>query len=93
MTAAPAMEFRDFEATALELANILRALGNERRLMILCKLAEAGEMTVGALVGPSASASRRCRSIWRRCATTTSWPFAAKARRFGTASPIHASSN
>jgi len=51
MTAAPAMEFRDFEATALELANILRALGNERRLMILCKLAEAGEMTVGALVG------------------------------------------
>jgi ArsR family transcriptional regulator len=50
MTTALAMEFRDFEANALEVANVLRALGNERRLMILCKLAEAGEMTVGALV-------------------------------------------
>ena len=50
MTATLAMEFRDFEANALEVANVLRALGNERRLMILCKLAEAGEMTVGALV-------------------------------------------
>ena len=50
MTATPAMEFRDFEANALEVANTLRALGNERRLMILCKLVEAGEMTVGALV-------------------------------------------
>ena len=51
MTAALAMEFRDFEANALEVANVLRTLGNERRLMILCKLVEAGEMTVGALVG------------------------------------------
>jgi len=50
MTAAPAREFRDFEASALEVADILRTLGNERRLMILCKLVEAGEMTVGALV-------------------------------------------
>ena len=50
MTATLAMEFRDFEANALEVANVLRTLGNERRLMILCKLAEAGEMTVGALV-------------------------------------------
>ena len=37
MTAALAMEFRDFEANALEVANVLRTLGNERRLMILCK--------------------------------------------------------
>jgi DNA-binding transcriptional ArsR family regulator len=50
MTTALAMEFRDFEANALEVANVLRTLGNERRLMILCKLAAAGEMTVGALV-------------------------------------------
>ena len=50
MTLTPAMEFQDFEANALEVANTLRALGNERRLMILCKLVEAGEMTVGALV-------------------------------------------
>ncbi|OCK58070.1 metalloregulator ArsR/SmtB family transcription factor [Bradyrhizobium sp. LMTR 3] len=44
------MEIRDFEANAQAVANILRTLGNERRLMILCKLVEAGEMTVGALV-------------------------------------------
>lgn len=50
MTTLPAMEFHDFEANALEVANVLRSLGNERRLMILCKLVEAGEMTVGALV-------------------------------------------
>lgn len=50
MTEAPAAEFRDFEANAMEVAKILRALSNERRLMILCKLVEAGEMTVGALV-------------------------------------------
>ena len=50
MPPAPAMDIRDFEANALEVAGMLRALGNERRLMILCKLVEAGEMTVGALV-------------------------------------------
>ena len=50
MTTSLAMEFRDFEANALEVVNVLRTLGNERRLMILCKLVEAGEMTVGALV-------------------------------------------
>jgi ArsR family transcriptional regulator, virulence genes transcriptional regulator len=49
LPAAP-MDIGDFEANALEVANTLRALGNERRLMILCKLVEAGEMTVGALV-------------------------------------------
>ena len=50
MPASPAIDINDFAANALEVANILRALGNERRLMILCKLVEAGEMTVGALV-------------------------------------------
>jgi ArsR family transcriptional regulator len=40
----------DFEANALEVADILRALANERRLMILCKLVEKGEATVGTLV-------------------------------------------
>jgi len=44
------MNIDDFAANALEVAEILRALGNERRLMILCKLVEAGEMTVGSLV-------------------------------------------
>jgi len=50
MSTMPAMEFRDFQANAREVADFLRTLGSERRLMILCKLVEAGEMTVGALV-------------------------------------------
>lgn len=50
MPASPAIDIDGFAANALEVADILRALGNERRLMILCKLVEAGEMTVGALV-------------------------------------------
>ena len=41
----------DFESNALEVADILRALANERRLMILCKLVEKGEASVGTLVG------------------------------------------
>ncbi|MDP3747542.1 MAG: metalloregulator ArsR/SmtB family transcription factor [Phenylobacterium sp.] len=47
-----------FEASATEAAKLLRALGNERRLMILCQLAD-GERSVGELqplVGLSQSA-------------------------------------
>ncbi len=49
----------DFEANATEAANFMKALGNEKRLMILCKLLEAGEMSVMPLcdaVGLSQSA-------------------------------------
>jgi ArsR family transcriptional regulator, virulence genes transcriptional regulator len=49
----------DFEANATEAANLMKALGNEKRLMILCKLLEAGEMNVMPLceaVGLSQSA-------------------------------------
>ena len=48
-----------FEKQAVEVADILRALGNERRLMILCKLVESGEDNVSGLaeaVGLSQSA-------------------------------------
>ena len=48
-----------FEKQAVEVADILRALANERRLMILCKLVEWGEGNVSALaeaVGLSQSA-------------------------------------
>ncbi len=38
-----------FERNALEVAGMLRALANERRLMILCKLTEWGEANVSAL--------------------------------------------
>lgn len=47
------------EKQAVEVAGILRALANERRLMILCKLVECEESTVNALaeaVGLSQSA-------------------------------------
>ena len=48
-----------FEKQAVEVADVLRALANERRLMILCKLVEWGEANVTALaeaVGLSQSA-------------------------------------
>jgi ArsR family transcriptional regulator len=48
-----------FAAQAARVGDILRALANERRLMILCKLVEWGEATVGSLaeaVGLSQSA-------------------------------------
>lgn len=49
----------NFEKNATEVANVLRALANERRLMILCKLVEWGEANVNSLaeaVGLSQSA-------------------------------------
>jgi ArsR family transcriptional regulator, virulence genes transcriptional regulator len=39
-----------FEAKAIQVADVLRALANERRLQILCVLMEMGEASVGALV-------------------------------------------
>lgn len=39
-----------FEANAIEVAQVLRALANERRLQILCVLMETGEANVGMLV-------------------------------------------
>ncbi len=42
-------DFATLEANATEIAGILRALANERRLMILCKLVERGEANVGTL--------------------------------------------
>jgi ArsR family transcriptional regulator len=48
-----------FAAQAARVGNVLRTLANARRLMILCKLVEWGEATVGTLaeaVGLSQSA-------------------------------------
>lgn len=41
---------KTLEKKATDLAGILRALANEHRLMILCKLVEWGEANVGSLV-------------------------------------------
>ena len=57
----PAKTFnpRGIEKAAAEVADVLRALANERRLLILCKLVEWGEANVNSLadaVGLSQSA-------------------------------------
>jgi ArsR family transcriptional regulator len=41
----------DFEASACKGAQLLRTLGNEKRLMILCQLG-SGELQAGALKAP-----------------------------------------
>jgi DNA-binding transcriptional ArsR family regulator len=45
-----AAEMRQFEAKAAEAAQMLKLLGNEHRLLILCRLSIEGEMSVGQLV-------------------------------------------
>lgn len=40
---------KSLAAKADEVAALLRAIGNDRRLMILCNLVETGEATVGRL--------------------------------------------
>lgn len=58
MSGSPAKN-NELEMVAAEVAAVLRALGNARRLMIICKLSECGEANVTALaqaVGLSQSA-------------------------------------
>jgi ArsR family transcriptional regulator len=53
------LDLAEFETKAAEVADVLRALANERRLMVLCKLVEWGEANVNTLaeaVGLSQSA-------------------------------------
>ncbi len=53
------MDLANFEAKAAKVADLLKAMGNARRLMLLCKLVEHGEVAVGGLahdVGLSQSA-------------------------------------
>jgi len=53
------LDTQGIEEAAVEVAGVLRAIANERRLMILCKLVEWGEGSVNALadtVGLSQSA-------------------------------------
>ncbi|MCJ8157530.1 helix-turn-helix transcriptional regulator [Sphingomonas sp. LaA6.9] len=55
----PPMDLAMFEKKAGEVSRLLKAMGNPRRLMVLCKLVEHGEMAVGDLaheVGLSQSA-------------------------------------
>lgn len=45
----PAMDLQSFAAKADAVAQMLRIIGNGRRLMLLCKLVEYGERKVGDL--------------------------------------------
>ena len=45
----PIMDLATFETKAEGVADMLKAIGNTRRLMLLCKLVEHGEMRVGDL--------------------------------------------
>jgi len=57
--ATPTIDLETLRAKAGDVASILSALANDRRLLILCKLVEVGEATVGTLaaeVGLSQSA-------------------------------------
>ena len=52
-------DIAEIQAKVAEVSSMLRLLGNEKRLLILCRLAIAGEMSVGELaeaVGLSQSA-------------------------------------
>ena len=51
MDAADAAALKKLAKQAGEAAELLKLLGNEKRLLILCFLAVRGEMTVGELVG------------------------------------------
>jgi DNA-binding transcriptional ArsR family regulator len=51
MDTADAFALKKLAKQAGEAAQLLKLLGNEKRLLILCFLAVRGEMTVGELVG------------------------------------------
>lgn len=55
----PTTDLERFAANAAEVADLLKAMSNQHRLMVLCQLAEAEEMRVGdiaAAAGLSQSA-------------------------------------
>lgn len=63
------MDAMEFETRAAEVAGLLKAVANERRLMILCKLVDWGEATVGSLaeaVGLSQSALSQHLAVLRQ---------------------------
>ncbi|WP_291686861.1 metalloregulator ArsR/SmtB family transcription factor [Bradyrhizobium sp.] len=50
-SAADAADLKKLARQAGDAAQLLKLLGNEKRLLVLCFLAARGEMTVGELVG------------------------------------------
>ena len=61
-------DFGDLAAKAEEVSHMMKLLSNERRLLLLCHLADAGEMSAGALadsVGLSQSAASQHLALMR----------------------------
>lgn len=59
---------RDMAARAGEVAKLLKAIGNERRLLVLCQLVEMGEASAGTLgtaIGLSQSAMSQHLAVMR----------------------------
>lgn len=54
------MDLASFETKAEFVAGLLKAIGNGRRLMLLCKLVEHGEMTAGDLAREVALSQSAC---------------------------------
>ncbi len=64
----PVLDLSALEAKAEEVAAVMKALANKRRLLILCHLAEAGSASVNALaaaVGLSQSALSQHLAVMR----------------------------
>ena len=56
----PPMDLATFENKAGQVADTLKALSNVRRLMLLCKLVEHGEVTVGDLARGAGLSQSAC---------------------------------
>lgn len=46
-----AEKMRDLEQNAAKVSAILKAIGNDKRILLLCKIVENGEVSAGSLVG------------------------------------------
>jgi len=56
----PPMDLATFEQKAGAVAEVLKAIGNARRLMLLCKLVEHGEATAGDLARDAGLSQSAC---------------------------------
>lgn len=82
-----------FEEKASEAATLLKALANEKRLMILCKLLEHGEMGVMALSAEVGLSQSALFSTSPACAMRKWWHSGAMRSRSSIALPIRASAS
>ncbi len=82
-----------FETNAIAVADVLRAIANERRLQILCVLMEGKEANVGTLVSRIGISQSALSQHLAKMRDEGCSPSAARARRSGTASRMTVSAN